>query len=389
MFFGDHGSGMPRHKRYAGDSGMRVPLVVYVPDELKHLCPSDFRPGARTNRPVGFVDLAPTTLSVAGVKVPKFMQGRAFLGDQCSAPGKYLLGLRGRMDERVDLSRSLRDERFLYIRNFMPHLPHGQILNYQMITPTTRSWKKAFDDGKLNAVQSAFWKPKPHEELYDLKQDPFETKNLAGDPAYQKELDRLRTALKSKLLEIRDTGFLPEPMLNQIKLRESVREFCSRNNSYPLEKIYELASHAASGASGASELDTLKSAAVDSNPVLRYWALMGLLIRGEKAFQETSALLETGLADEEPAVAIVAAELLARFGVAEQQSQALEILLRFANPENDNFFTAVHSLNAIDRLDEHATSIMEPLASLPQVDKDRRRGKDYLQRLHEHIKRKN
>ena len=124
VFFGDHGSGMPRHKRFAGDSGQRVPFVVHVPENLKHLAPSDYQAGGRTQRPVGFVDLAPTMLSLAGIKAPEYMEGHAFMGAHPAPEPKYLFGYRDRMDERPDFSRAVRDERFIYPTR--PMLPEGR-----------------------------------------------------------------------------------------------------------------------------------------------------------------------------------------------------------------------------------------------------------------------
>jgi arylsulfatase A-like enzyme len=123
FFYGDHGSGMPRSKRWPYDSGLRVPLIVHVPAKLARFVPEDYRPGGESRRLVGFVDLAPTLLSLAGIAPPAWMQGYAFMGAHATDGPAYLHGLRGRMDERFDLVRSVRNERHIYIRNYMPH--HG------------------------------------------------------------------------------------------------------------------------------------------------------------------------------------------------------------------------------------------------------------------------
>ncbi len=109
FFYGDHGSGMPRSKRWPYDSGLHVPLIVHVPDKFRELAPKDYQPGGATDRLVAFVDLAPTLLSLAGVKPPEWMQGHAFLGRFEAPPQKYLFGFRGRMDERYDMVRSVRN----------------------------------------------------------------------------------------------------------------------------------------------------------------------------------------------------------------------------------------------------------------------------------------
>ena len=383
IFFGDHGSGMPRHKRYAGDSGMHVPFVVYIPEELKTVWPGDYQPGGRTSRPVGFVDLAPSMLSVAGVPIPDYLQGTPFLGAKATAPKQYVLGLRDRMDERVDFSRSIRDERFLYIRNFMPHLPHGQTVAYQMETPTTRIWKRKFDAGELNEVQAAFWKPKAFEELYDLKNDPHETKNLAKDPVFAQHRNRLRTALRTKLTEIRDSGFLPEPALEKIKVTQTVREFCSQDKRYPFEAIYDIADSATSGKATTQQLvDAVKS----ENATIRYWAMMGFMLKGAHGYKNAQSLIKACSQDADPSVAILSAELMVKNDEGQARDDGLMSLLRFSNPEKSGFFAAVYALNAIDRLDQKAKPIFKQLESLPKIEEGRKRGKDYLKRLHQHIR---
>src|SRR5690606_1438138 len=162
FYFADHGSGMPRNKRWPGNSGLQAPLVVYFPEKWRDLAPPDYAAGGKPDRLVNFVDFAPTVLSLAGVAPPDMMQGRTFAGPDAADPPKYSFGERGRIDERVDVVRSVTDGRFVYLRNFFPHLPHGQHSAYQFETPTTRSWRRWFDEGRTNAAQSIFWTaPRP------------------------------------------------------------------------------------------------------------------------------------------------------------------------------------------------------------------------------------
>ena len=70
------------------------------------------------------------------------------------------------MDERYDMVRVVRDKRYIYIRNYMPHKIYGQYISYMFKTPTTQVWHDLYHAGKLNAAQSHFWKTKPAEELY-------------------------------------------------------------------------------------------------------------------------------------------------------------------------------------------------------------------------------
>src|SRR5262249_4852361 len=159
FYFSDHGSGMPRNKRWLYASGLAVPLVIYIPEKFRQLRPEGYEAGGTSDRLVSFVDFGPTVLSLAGIKPPASMQGHAFLGPFASPPQPYVYSFRGRMDEKCDLSRGVTDGRYVYIRNYMPHRPQGQYLSYMFQTPTTQVWKQLHDEGKLSPGQDFFWKP--------------------------------------------------------------------------------------------------------------------------------------------------------------------------------------------------------------------------------------
>ncbi|MEX1117546.1 MAG: sulfatase [Terrimicrobiaceae bacterium] len=154
FFFSDHGSGMPRSKRYAGWSGLHVPLLVRIPEKFRHLRPAGYEAGGRSDRLVSFVDFAPTLLSLLGREALPWHTGSAFLGTHTRPAPTHSFGYVGRADERPDESRSATDGRFLYLRNLMPHVALNKGLRYQMQTPTTRLWRELFHAGKLNEVRS-------------------------------------------------------------------------------------------------------------------------------------------------------------------------------------------------------------------------------------------
>ena len=135
FFYSDHGSGMPRHKRALLESGMHVPLMIRFPKKWQHLAPA--KPGTTTERLVSFVDYAPTVLSLTGIAIPEAMQGKPFLGSKNSKPRRYVYGHRDRVDEVRDLARSVRDSRYLYIRNYMPHLGYNPVSYTHLTLPTT------------------------------------------------------------------------------------------------------------------------------------------------------------------------------------------------------------------------------------------------------------
>ncbi len=352
FYYGDHGSGMPRSKRWPGNSGLRVPLVVYIPEKFRDLRPAGYRPGGVSDRLVSFVDLAPTLLSLAGIAPPEWMQGRAFLGPHAAAAPEYVHGFRGRVDEREDLVRSVTDGRYVYIRNYRPELPAGQYIDYQFQTPTTAAWHRMFAAGELNAVQSAFWRPRPAEELYDLEHDSDEVANLAGAPGFAAIKARLRAAQQAHALAIRDVGFLPEGELFSRRPGLSPYDLAREEGAYPLERVFalaELASLPSADAPGVFE-ESLD----DPDSAVRYWAALGLARLGETGLPG----LRRALGDESAPVRTVAAEALVRAGDARDRSAALEWLGASSDPARNPFFDAVAALAAIDRLGAKAAPIL-------------------------------
>ena len=208
FFYGDHGRGLPRAKRWIYDSGLHAPLIIRWPDARN--------PGTACEDLVSFVDLGPTVLSLAGVEVPPHMQGRPFLGDQKSEPREYIFAARDRMDEAYDIIRAARDRRYKYIRNFKPGRPYAQYIDYMEKMPTMQEMRRLNKEGQLTGVQKVFFLPeKPEEELYDLTSDPHEVQNLAGSPQHRETLLRMRQVLAQWMKETGDLGLVPEQELNE------------------------------------------------------------------------------------------------------------------------------------------------------------------------------
>jgi len=363
FFYGDHGSGMPRCKRFPYNSGLQVPLIVYIPPKFRDLAPPDYQAGGASARLVSFVDLAPTLLSLAGVEPPAWMQGKAFLGPYATPPAQYIYGFRGRMDERIDMMRSIRDGRFVYIRNYMPHKIYGQHVAYMFQTPTTQVWKKLHDEGKLTPEQDRFWQRKPPEELYDLSRDPDEVHNLAGDPRYAAALGRMRAALREHLLATRDLGFLPEDELHRRAGEDAPYVMGHDSERYPMARIMEMAD--AASFLRMEALPKLLSGFQDPDPAVRYWAAMGLLMRGEKAVAEGGDQLRRALADPAPSVRIAAAEALGRYGNEKDAKAALKTLLDLASMDKSGVYAAVEALNAIGAVGDRARPALPRLKELP------------------------
>ena len=208
FFWGDHGRGLPRHKRWLYDSGIRVPLLVRWPEKIQR--------GSVRDDLVCFLDLAPTILSLAGVERPTHFQGQVFLGDEREPERGYIFAARDRMDETLDIIRAVRDKRFKYIRNYRPDLPYAQPISYMDEMPTMKEWRRLAAQSELSGPQQIFFAPhKPVEELYDTEADPHEIHNLADDPHYADELTRLRAAHETWREETADLGLIPEAELMQ------------------------------------------------------------------------------------------------------------------------------------------------------------------------------
>lgn len=382
FFWADHGSGMPRSKRYPGWSGLHVPLIVHFPPKWAHLAPNGYEEGGSSNRLVGFVDFAPTMLSLAGVTVPDYYHGHAFAGDQQTEDPPYSFGFRGRMDERPDFVRSITDGRYIYMRNFYRHLPHGQFVRYQQQTPTTSVWYEKFLAGELDAIQSAFWEPRPREELYDLENDYHSVNNLAESDPHKPIKTRLSQALDEHMTATGDLGFLPEPMLRKIIL----------TGKSPAESDRTQLGNAPTWGNAVLNLRDLENELPVNlrhpMPERRYWILMQLLGEGPGiAYDLNEHLLEKALDDVEPIVAVAAAECLGRFSSRQDLHQkAIATLMRYATfPENE-FILSIHALNALDHLKSQGRSLPKEAANLTiEHEQIPRWGNSYRRQLIERL----
>ena len=353
IFYGDHGGILGRSKRFMYQTGLRVPMIVRVPDLYKHLAPG--RKGSSTKRMVSFIDLAPTLLNIAGIRVPDYMQGNAFLGPDQYEASPYVHTFRGRMDERYDFCRGTFNEDFHYIINYMPHRKYAQHVEYLWRAPSMRAWEKAYLDGECNPEQRRFFEPKPFEELYDRAADPWEVNNLADDPAYADVLEELREATLDWQLSIRDAGFIPEGLLKKVNSGGRIYDF-TRTDAYPLERILETATMA--GAGNTENIPELKSRLRDANPIIRYWAATAGIIMGDQG-SEMIPELEKALGDELPEVRIAAAEAL--FGL-DKQKEALEVFRGTLFDETPE--TVLFTVNALQELGPDAL-----VPALPELKK--------------------
>ncbi len=211
VFFGDHGQAHIRGKQFCYEEGLHIPLLIRWPKKLP--MPQHFRPGTVDDRLIEAIDFGPTMLALAGAPKPEKVQGHIFLGDRADPPRQYAFGARDRCDETVFRFRTVRDDRYRYIRNFTPERPFLQANKYkERQYPVWNLLKQLHADGKLTPVQDRLCAPTmPAEELYDLRNDPYEIDNLADKPEHQETLKRLRAVLEHWIDETNDQGRTLEP----------------------------------------------------------------------------------------------------------------------------------------------------------------------------------
>ncbi len=315
--FADHGEGMPDAKTNGKGLGHRVPFIVWFPEKYKHLSPWKQGParsgGAVTNEKIDFVDLAPTVLSLAGVEIPSYMQGRSLMGkfgtpERRTAEPPYLFLSSDRSDESYDLTRTVIKGHYAYTRIFMPYIPELRYLQYMDIGEITQHIRSDFKDKKLNNVQQQMVLPRPAELLYDLEKDPWEIDNLAQKKGYEPLLNEFRTQLRSNVLSQRDVLFLPEYEIANLSKTTNAYTFRQQDANYPIRDIYEVAS--LSGFHDAATLTKQIGSLKSGNSMVRYWALMGLRSQPKPDLMPYQAQLTAALADSYPLNQVIAASIL-------------------------------------------------------------------------------
>lgn len=373
FFYSDHGAGMPRHKRLVLDSGLRVPLLVRFPKKYQHLAPA--APGEAVDRLVSFVDFAPTVLSLAGLPIPEYMQGMPFLGRSAGKPRHYVYGARDRVDEAYDLARSVRDQRYLYVRNYMPHLSYNQPEGYSDQAEVRQEITRLAAAGKLNEVQMAYAGPRrPLEELYDTAADPHQIHNLAGSAEHQAILDRMREAHCRWVVETRDLGFLPEWEMWRRSAESTPYEMARNAGVYPQERIVAAADLVGRRDALPRQVELLS----DPDSGVRYWAAVGLRALGGEAGTSAAAKqqLTKSLTDPSASVRIEAAGALAALGDSPEAIKVLADELQGEQP--DAVMHAARTLQLLGAKARPALPAMQAALRAAQQPEDRRAIDLYL-----------
>lgn len=358
FFFSDHGGCLPRGKGYPYESGLRVPFIVYAPPKWQHLLRD--KPGSVSDRPIAFVDLAPTVLSLAGLDAQAYHQGIAFLGDNAGEARAYNFGFRTNRGTHYDPARTISDGRFKYIRNFTPGKPDSLRQFYQWQMPAQLAWDRHHLSDDLPESFNYLFKPKPAEMLFDLESDPWERNNLAENPDYAEKLQELRNELLIHLHQTDDLGFFPKSIKHQLN-RKGIWEWV-QVSGYPLDELIDTAWIASKGNS--ENLNRFVDLIQNERPEMRFWGVTGInLLLKQGAIKALPSGFEKLTNDSCPEVAVAAAEGI----IYVQPQKGLEILVElFKDP-----VTSAAAASTLEGLDIKDPRFLEELTELHEAETER------------------
>ena len=324
FFYSDHGTGLPRGKGYLHDTGIKVPLIIEFPEKYKHYSPA--KAGAFSDELVNFIDFPPTVLSLTGIDPPKYMQGNPFLGQYRKNSNDYVISIRDRRDEVLMFSRSIRTDKYHYIRNFLPHRPRMQRNFYSEITPIRQELRRLDNLGLLQSNEDWLMEDSvPVDELYDTETDPHELNNLAQEAEHLEIMELLKRNLFSWMVETKDLGLVPEyEMIEKSKGGAPYDTFSGNFDPKPILDLVDKIGR------GKQHIDSFNFALQSSNPVYRYWGATGLAALGQNAV-ESKELLQSTLNDPVPYVRFAASEAICNIGFPRQ---GVEILSKGLDSES-------------------------------------------------------
>lgn len=203
FFFADHGMRFLRHKQFLYDGGLRVPFIAYWKGH------SEIIPSNVIEEQISLLDISATTLSLAGIKVPTYFEGQDLFSKNYNHP-EFIISARDRCDFTIDRIRSVRSNKYKYIRNFFPERS-GMQPSYRDYWELTKVMRELYDSDRLTPVQERHFLPnRPEEEFYNLENDPHEINNLADDPDYLVLLKEHRSFLNEWIQTSDDQGQYPE-----------------------------------------------------------------------------------------------------------------------------------------------------------------------------------
>ena len=328
----DHGVSHLRGKQFLYEEGIRIPFIIKLPKSE--------RAGTVRDDLIEHIDIAASSLKIAGIKIPKNVQGQDFLAADYK-PRDFIFSGRDRCDETVDIQRCVRDSRYKYIRNFMSHIPHTQPSQYKDGKKIMQVLRGLHKEGKLNEQQARPFAPRrPPEELYDLDSDPYELVNLALEPKHQNNLLAMRKVLIQKMIETRDVGLIPEPILEDLG-REAGNKYKVFLDNDPSHQTSRLIDVITSGE--ANNVAKLLEYTKSPDPSTRYWAAVWL---GVNEATQGKAMLLKLTTDRVPAIRVAAAQALYRLG------DLSKLIILFDHINDPNLLVGMFALRAIEELGE-------------------------------------
>ncbi|MBY5959166.1 sulfatase [Membranicola marinus] len=366
FYFGDHGGVLPGSKGYLYETGLHVPLVMYVPPKYREIL--GVEAGTDVTGFVSFIDLAPTVLALAGIEVPEEMDGKPFLSSKVDRlevnQRDETYSYADRFDEKYDMVRAVRKGKYKYIRSFQPFYVDGLMNNYRYKQLAYQEWDSLYRAGTLNDTQSRFFEMRPPEMLFDVEADPYETNNLADNPEYLDKLVELRNMLNDWLTGMPDLSFYPEYVL--------INEAFDNPAAYGQTQKKEINSYLRTGnlclPGRANAQKELTLALRSADPWQRYWGLVAATSMDKKADLSESLIAQIMHSDPVPIIQVQAALYLALEKGEDPSSVMTQALYDAKYPAE-----GLHILNTIVLMRDWAAYIMP--AGAPPVKFDIRLDK--------------
>lgn len=206
IYIGDHGADLPRGKRTCYEGGVRIPMIISWPKSKEN---------QRRKELVSTLDLFPTICEIAGLKAPDSLMGQSLKdiihGKKPAWRRVMFTGYHVHSNHNPWPQRAVRDKRYKLIFNPLS----GEVnpgYDFTMSKKFMETSEPELMGSASNQVRAAYKisKRPPHFELYDLKNDPYEFKNLADEPEHSGQLKRLKSLLMHWQKDSADPFLSPE-----------------------------------------------------------------------------------------------------------------------------------------------------------------------------------
>lgn len=369
FIFSDHGGCLPRGKGFAYQSGLQVPLVAWFPEKWRYLA-AGLAPGSSSDRLVGFVDLGPTVLSLAGVKPPETMRGQPLFGEYAEGvkPRDFNFGYTANREDNYSPARSVTDGEFLYVRNYIPRRPLALRNFFQWGMPANLAWDTAFLQNKLPKPEyRAAFEFLPVEQIFDLRKDPFNIHDLATDPALGDRKKALAGRLDEVLRDTGDLGFFPRDA--RAHGTEDLYSWVQRTK-YPVDRLQAAATRAAY-----ARMEDLPEFVADlaaPEREFRYWAASGIAELAARGNLKEAPDGLSALADApEDDVSSVANEALVYLG---RGDEAIPRLLKRLDEKSDEAHVVLETLSLDPRYRETLQGFRPELTRIAAEENKRKKA---------------